>query len=800
MNIEILFDFLYNILLIMSMAVVYSVFKNDSFFHPIIRKVLMGLMTSIIVAFVMFNSYVLTQVDEGAIFDARTVVLSLSGMFFGGIPTIMAMVTATIIRLFLGGSGTLTGVLWIFVSSILGLTWRRVRLKKQTKLKYEINWIELYLFSLALQIIMVLLFFTMPNHLALPVINEVAFPLLVVYPIGATFVSQFLLILRRQHFSEINMMESERQYRRLFTKNKTNLFLIDAYTGDIVDANDASIETYGYSLDQFNNMNITQLNLLDSEEVMKDFDLARTSKKSFFQFKHIKKSGEIFDVEVHTSPVVIQNKEYIYNTVIDISDKVQSERMFKDADERLHTTLLSVGEGVVVTDEHERITLVNKKALDIVRQKGSLQRKKVFNEFRIYSNKNEKSFQEIYDECIETNTMFRSDNTYSLITNDEDKTIFIDFTISPVNNEHGVNHGAIIVLRDVTIEKERQEEIRFMSRHDYLTKLYNRYNFEIEMQRLDTERQLPISMIIGDINGLKLLNDAFGHLEGDKLIKEVADIFKKATRAEDIVARWGGDEFAILLPQTDKKGAESVKNRIKDLCRKSKYDVITPSVSIGIATKHSTEQSITEILISAEEHMYNNKMEEGPKMREELLDKLLGMLNARVLRNEEHSRNVEKLVEDYCTYYKYSEEETDEFKLLAKYHDIGRIGIEEEILNKVEPLNDYEWSRIKSHSEIGSRLVATIPELQHLSTIILQHHERYDGKGYPQGLKGNKITEKARLLAVLDSYEAMTHDRTYRKAKTHEEAITELLKAAGTQFDPEIIENVIRIFNKQKND
>jgi diguanylate cyclase (GGDEF)-like protein len=317
--------------------------------------------------------------------------------------------------------------------------------------------------------------------------------------------------------------------------------------------------------------------------------------------------------------------------------------------------------------------------------------------------------------------------------------------------------------------------------------------------RLDTERQLPLSLIIGDINGLKLVNDAYGHLEGDKLIKVVAEIFKKATRSEDIVARWGGDEFAILLPQTSLEEASAVTNRVIDLCSKSMYEIIKPSVAIGIATKTNSNQNINEILSAAEEKMYTQKMDEGPKMRQNLLQNLLNTLNKKVTSNKKHTDNMENIIEQYCTFYNLDAEELVQCKTLARYHDIGRIIIDPEILNKVEPLSDSEWTKIKTHSEIGSRLIATIPELQQFAPIILQHHERFDGTGYPLGLKGNDISEKARLLTILDSYEAMTSDRVYRPTKTHDEAINEILRCTGTQFDPELVKKFIKIFEKANN-
>lgn len=797
MNTEVFLNFLNNILLLMSLSVIYYVFRNDSFLTHRLRKFLMGIFVSVIVAIVMINSYVLAEVNDGIMFDTRAVILSISGMFFGFIPTLMGVITASTVRILQGGVGTFTGVSWIIVSASIGLLWRRFRLKNPNIEMNKINWIELYIVSLFIQVVMILLFFTMPSEFIYPIINAVAFPMLVVYPIGSLFVAQFLIIIRRQYFKDVKTQESEKQYRELFTKNKTNLMLVNPSDGSIVDANSACEGTYGYSLDDLKSMNLKDIHTLSynefkdvKEEVFEHGQYSLTT-------KHIDKNGEQFDVEEHISTIVLDDIQYIYINVIDISEQVQSEKMFKDADERLRSTLLSVGEGVVVTDEYARITIVNSKAMELLNKTQPINRKKVFNEFRIYSNQNNQTFEEIYHECIKENKMFRGDNTYCLLTSNDDKEIFVDFTISPIISDNGVNHGAIIVIRDVTIEKARQEEIRFMSRHDYLTGLYNRFNFEVELERLDVSRQLPISLLIGDINGLKLVNDAFGHLEGDKLIKEAASIFKKATRQEDIVARWGGDEFAILLPQTSTEGAISVQKRINDLCKKSMYDVITPSISIGYATKTDESQDIRSVLGSAEEMMYSNKLIEGPEMRTELLNHIHNKLNENVLNNESHSNNLISMVSEFCEYYKYPKEDRELCVMYARYHDIGRIGVEHQILNKPGTLTEDEFDKVKTHAEIGSRLVATIPELQHLSQPILHHHERYDGKGYPLGLKGKDINDKARMFSIFDAYDAMTNDRTYKDKMTKEEAINEILRCTGTQFDPEKVQLFLEFINKK---
>jgi diguanylate cyclase (GGDEF)-like protein/PAS domain S-box-containing protein len=792
MNWDLIIGFGNHILILMGTSVIYSLFKDQTKFKPIIRKILMGLSLSVVIFFVMTQSMVLDEIDQGIRIDSRAVVLSVSGMFFGFIPTLIAGLLAISIRVFYGGDGLLTGILWIVVSSVLGLLWRYVRVKKNAKDLFKITWIELYGFALVVQIFMVLLLTVLPDSEGIQTMNIVAFPLLIVFPLGQLLISRFILGQRKQYFTDISRDEQLDKFRETFNKNKSILLIIEPETQLIIDTNDKAIETYGYTYKEITTMKISQLNALPHEEVAELISYAMEEKQEFFLLQHRKKNGAIIDVEVHAGPIVINGNPYVLSTVIDVSEKMKSQKMFQDADDRLRATLLSVGDGIIVTDEFDRITVINEKALNLLGVTNDIERKKIVDELRIYSNQSDITFQDIYTQCLEQGNMYRSDSTFSLITK-KDEMLFVDFTISPIQKDTSEVHGAIIVLRDITIEKKRQEEIRFMSRHDYLTGLYNRYNFELEIERINTTRQLPISIIVGDVNGLKLVNDAFGHLEGDKLLKEVSQIFNKATRGEDIVARWGGDEFAILLPQTNEKGVQSVIDRIADLCDKSLYDTIQLSIAIGSATKHEESQSIEDLLSIAEERMYTEKVKMGPSMRDALMHRIFTVLNERIINNKQHVDSIIHLSNKYCDYHKLDDQYRKHLILLAKYHDIGRITIDKDIWNKQGPLDDNEWQRVKTHAEVGSRLVASIPELQFIAQSVLQHHERYDGTGYPMGLKGKAIDEHARLLAIMEAYDSMTHTQVYKERMSKDEAINELLKNTGSQFDRELVRRFLRI-------
>ena len=357
-------------------------------------------------------------------------------------------------------------------------------------------------------------------------------------------------------------------------------------------------------------------------------------------------------------------------------------------------------------------------------------------------------------------------------------------------------NGEVIALEgliiDITDKKRKEQEVEYLNNHDFLTGLYNRKFFEQQKERLDTAAHLPLTVLLGDINGLKLVNDAFGHSTGDRLIVQAARILKSCMRRNDILARYGGDEFSIILPNTNSDTAYEISKKIRKLCEEYNktinYESLNISISLGYATKVAADEDLDEIIRTAEDYMYKHKLLDLTSSHSDIVSSIKATMFERSHETQQHADRLSKLSKDIGVELNFSQAQLDDLELLATLHDIGKVGIDDRILNKPGKLDDKEWFEMRKHSEIGYRIAMASPELVPIAEYILYHHERWDGGGYPSGLKKEEIPLPSRILAVVDAYDAMTQDRVYRKAMTKEAAVEELWKNAGTQFDPAIIE------------
>ena len=364
------------------------------------------------------------------------------------------------------------------------------------------------------------------------------------------------------------------------------------------------------------------------------------------------------------------------------------------------------------------------------------------------------------------------------------------------NNEDGI----ISIQTDVTDKILNEEKIKYAGYHDSLTDLYNRYYLEKQIQSLNQESKLPIALIMADLNGLKLVNDTYGHNEGDRLLQKMADILKSSCRDNDLIARWGGDEFVILLPKTNSKTVKKIIKRINkkiyNTFLKFEDDSKLPlSAALGYGIKKQIFEDIFEILDEAESKMYKNKLTESRSVKGNIVNTLLKTLSEKSQETTDHSKRMAKTAQIMAQKINLNQSDINKLNLIAKLHDIGKTVIPENILNKKEELTAAEWKEIKTHPAVGHRILNATDEFSHISEEILSHHEKWDGSGYPRGLKGEEIPLLARLIAIVDAYDVMTTEQVYGTSFSKKEALAEIKKCAGTQFDPELAEIFIDLMS-----
>lgn len=359
--------------------------------------------------------------------------------------------------------------------------------------------------------------------------------------------------------------------------------------------------------------------------------------------------------------------------------------------------------------------------------------------------------------------------------------------------------GVGIIFSDITVKKETEKWLKYLSFHDKLTGLYNRAFFEEEMDRLNSKRQLPLSIVMGDINGLKLINDTFGHNFGDKLLINTAKLLKSVCRNEDIIARLGGDEFIILLPNSTEKDAIHLTDRIRKECKESIGTRLQINIALGTSTKNDLRKNYKTMLSKAEDRMIRRKLLESEDTINSMISLLQRSSKESSYNSKGHSTRLKKMALLFGVIANLPKVELDKFILLATLHDIGKITIAKKILNKKGKLTEKELAIVKKHSEIGQRIASASPHFIKIASEILFTHEWWDGKGYPKGLKEENIPLLSRMMSVIDAYDAMIKGRPYKKAISKKEALKELKKCSGSQFDPGLVTLFTKLINKSSN-
>ena len=388
------------------------------------------------------------------------------------------------------------------------------------------------------------------------------------------------------------------------------------------------------------------------------------------------------------------------------------------------------------------------------------------------------------NEVIENKQSIKAE---TILHSKEGKEIYTEAVKVPVIDKNNEVVGVVGLILDITEKKEAEEKLKNLSFTDVLTGLYNRTYFEEKAKEFLSEEYLPVGVIMGDANGLKLVNDTLGHSQGDELLKLIAQVLRDVCNEGQLIFRTGGDEYVILIPNSTEYECENIIKKIFKQCKNYKHDLIDVSISLGTSITNNLDKSIYDALQEAEDKVYRQKLLQKNSFNSSMMYSLQTGLQTKSLETEEHTERVLKHSLVIGERLSLPMSVMDELTIVAKLHDIGKIGISEEILLKEGNLTDDEFEIVKTHTEKGYRIIKASNQLDNVAKGVLAHHERWDGNGYPLKLKGEGIPLIARIVSIADAYDAMTNNSLYKKPLSKKDAIKELKRCAGKQFDPDIV-------------
>lgn len=594
--------------------------------------------------------------------------------------------------------------------------------------------------------------------------------------------SKYIVSIFQDMMKEKEIKQSLEKFNALFenTKDVILFFNIDE---SIIDVNNAAITVYGYTKEELINMKISDLREDKTKHLTKQQIESSVIEGIYFQTIHKRKDGTTFPVEVSSIGTELDGKVVRCAIVRDITERKKFKENLKESEERYRLLFEHANEIIYTHDLSGNITSVNnafEKTLGYKRDK------------LLKMNIKQLLIPEYCTDNLETYEKFSITNLEVQFVHASGKKIMMEVSKNALYKDDKP-YEIQAIARDISERKTAEEQIKYLTYHDKLTGLYNRLFLEQELNRLISESKIPISIIISDVNGLKLANDAFGHLIGDSLLKESSKILKDSCKDSSIVARWGGDEFIIVTPFSSESETRDMINTIKNKCEESSLNPIKPNMAIGYSIIENNQLNIEDVFKEAENFMYTNKLLESRSLRSSIISSLQETLHESTPETNEHCQRIRDLSIKFGHVIGLSNVELDKLALLSLLHDIGKIAIPKNILEKPDKLTEKEWEIMKRHCQIGYNIANSTPDLSNISELILYHHERWDGKGYPHGLKSKSIPLLSRIISIIDSYDVMLNERPYKKPMTKEMTIAELEKNSGTQFDPSLVDTFINM-------
>jgi diguanylate cyclase (GGDEF)-like protein/PAS domain S-box-containing protein/putative nucleotidyltransferase with HDIG domain len=655
---------------------------------------------------------------------------------------------------------------------------------------------------------------------------------------GRRAVMGTLLDITERKQAENELRESQSRFRDLVNLLPLGVWEMDAEY-NITFANQQSTTATGYTAEE---IAATSLNALDTcapedRERMRE-NLKRIMNGEMLggiEYTQIRKDGSTYPGRSYSAPIIRDDKTVgLRGVTVDITEQKQAEELFR-------TVSLNAPSGMYVAVD-SRFVFVNPQFL---RDMGYSQEELLGTETLNLVHPEDRDM--VRQNAIDMLKGTRSTSYEFRCINKNGETKWFVETAVPI--QYQGKRAALGNILDITERKQMEEklekyrarledmvedrtakleEAERMANTDALTGLFNHRYFR---ERLNEEIERCsrfgdiFSLVFIDMDLFKIYNDTYGHLAGDEVLKILGQVITHSIRTIDIGFRYGGDEFAILLPGTPLTGASRVAERIRQGITTTTVNKGTPQTcSLGIASWPTDGLTREEITQSADAALYNAKQSgrdrvclacEAPSAKEvqqektgntqndsAILDRIYNLaasVDARDHHTRDHSKKVSQYAMNIASALGYPQERVEKIRAAALLHDIGKISIPDRLLTKSEPLVAEDWELIHAHPNLGVAILQHVESLRDCLAAVQYHHERYDGTGYPAGLKGDNIPLDARILAVADSYDAMISPRSYRSALSNKEAIEEIQRGAGTQFDSKVVHAFLSTIYMDKN-
>ncbi len=502
------------------------------------------------------------------------------------------------------------------------------------------------------------------------------------------------------------------------------------------------------------------------------------------------KLGHAFNRMSDTIGSLLSNLEGAVNIRTDQLNRTNEE--LEASREQLQTLLDSTAEAIYGIDTKGECTFCNQSFLRIMGYESQEQLLGRNMHFQIHHTSKEGIHMPV-EECdifraFTEGRGFHSDN--EVFWRADGTAIEVEYRSYPIKKAGKVT-GAVVTFTDNSDRKRDEERIRYLSSHDPLTGLLNRASFEGRMRQLDVPDQLPLAVIFGDVNGLKLTNDVFGHASGDVLIRKAGAALERAIGKKGSVCRVGGDEFAALLPRTSHEEVAGIIGEIRASLLKERELSIKFSMALGYDIKEFSRQRIENAIENAENMMYQDKTLNRRAVNSEMVSTIMSSLHMKSPKERQHSMNVSAYCHDIGNELGLNQTGIKKLREAGYFHDIGKVVLDEKVLNKEGPFTEDDKLEMQQHPVVGFKILNIFDDTLDLAEAVYSHHERWDGSGYPKGLKGNEIPISSRIIAVAEYYDALTNTMV-ADAVSSKEASVRLDAQAGSKLDPEIVRAFIR--------